>query len=82
MKRIDGLLLALCALLSLGVAAAAARVADRYETGGAWRLELGRARMLALEPELEARLSSISDDLVFTYYVSARSHMPSAMKRI
>jgi hypothetical protein len=80
-KRSDGLLLALCALLSVGVAAAAARVADRYQQGGSWRLELGRARQLLLDPQLEQRLSGLTDDLVFTYYVSPRSHMPSAMKR-
>lgn len=82
MKRLDALLLALCALLAVGVAAAAARVAQRYGTGGAWRAELGREHITSLDPELRARLAGLTDDLVFTYYVSARGHMPSAMKRI
>jgi hypothetical protein len=81
-KRLDAIFLGLAALLALAIAVAAARVADRYEEGGAWRAELGRTKLTALEPAMRARLDALSDDLVFTYYVSARLHMPSALKRI
>ena len=82
MKRRDALLLTLLALLAFGVAVQAARVADRHQVGGAWRAELGRHKRTEVEPRMRARLEGLADRLVFTYYVSARSAMPSAMKRV
>jgi hypothetical protein len=81
-RRLDAVLLALAGLLVLALAVAGARVAERYQQGGAWRAELGRGKLTALEPAMKAQLDSLSDNLVFTYYVSARRHMPSAMKRV
>ncbi|MEM7306496.1 MAG: Gldg family protein [Planctomycetota bacterium] len=82
MKRLDAILLVLLLALSAGVAVEATRVADRHQSGGAWRAELGRRKLTEVEPDMRARLSGLGDKLVFTYYVSARSTMPSQMKRI
>gem|GEM_PF-503900 len=67
--------------LALGVAAviAAVAVAAHFRES---RVELGRAQLTSLTPELQQRLSSLDDRLFLTYYVSARETMPSHMRRV
>ena len=73
----------LVALVTLVLAAlvvlAAMRVAHRFP--GAC-LELGRTQRLRLSPELQSRLKHLRDDVLITYYVTAREAMPSHMRRV
>ncbi|MFH0947150.1 MAG: Gldg family protein [Planctomycetota bacterium] len=67
-------------LLLAGLAAlAAVQVAWHFPSA---RVELCRARRVTLSGALEKRLETLRDDVLITYYVTAREKMPSHMRRV
>lgn len=83
MRFRDAILIGLGALMSLLIVVFAARIVGHYQSeipGG--RIELGRVKMTQLAPETEQLLANLRHDVLITYYVSGREHMPSDMVRI
>ena len=67
-------------LLLAGLATlAAVQVAWHFPSA---RFELGSVRRVTPSGPLEERLSSLRDDVLITYYVTARDRMPSHMRRV
>ncbi len=82
MKRRDRLGLALFAALALAAGALGSSVARHLESGGRLRLELGRVKPTALQPETVARFERLQDKVQVVYYVSPAARMPAAMRRM
>lgn len=83
MKVRDAILILLSGALLLLVAVYAGRVVSHYQAdlpGG--RVELGRVKMTQLDDAMVQRLASLQHDVLVTYYVSERRHLPSEMRRM
>lgn len=79
MRTRDVILVGMGGLLLLFIAVFAVRIASLQDSP---RVELGRVKMLQLEPETREVLSSLQQDVLVTYYVSSRAAMPSSMRRL
>lgn len=66
-------------LLALAAAVFATRAARHVE---GFRVETGRVRLTRLSEDLKARLASLRDDVLITYYCSPRHLMPSHMRQV
>jgi hypothetical protein len=79
MRPRDLVMLLAGGVMMLLIAGYAVRVASMHELP---RLELGRVKVMQLEPAAREALASLRHDVLITYYVSASRHMPSSMRRL
>ncbi|HRP62364.1 MAG TPA: Gldg family protein [Phycisphaerales bacterium] len=79
MRTRDVIFLSAGGLLLLLIAVFAVRIVSLQDSP---RVELGRVKMLQLDPETREVLSSLQQDVLVTYYVSSRTTMPSSMRRL
>lgn len=79
MRFRDSVLIILGSALLLLIAVYGMRIAQHFPTA---RAELGRVKVMQLEEQTKQRLADLDHEVLITYYVSGREHMPSDMRRV
>ncbi len=79
MRRLDLFLIVLGGVLLFFIAIFAVRVATHVPNP---RMEMSRVKLMQLTPETRELLRGLEHEVLITYYVSGREHMPSHMRQL
>ncbi|TVQ51689.1 MAG: hypothetical protein EA377_12005 [Phycisphaerales bacterium] len=79
MRRLDLFLIVLGGVMLLLIAIFAMRITTHVPNS---RMEMSRVKLMQLSPETREMLRNLEHEVLITYYVSGREHMPSHMRQL